>query len=107
MRFSKKVASVVTAGVVVLGLGLTGCAPNFTPEETFVQKVHQQILGSEFSSDRDILELGVMICSALDGGMGRAEVVSVGSENGFTVREAGVVVDASEQFLCPTSGGNL
>jgi len=107
MRFSKKVASVVMVGVVLFGLGLTGCAPTFTPEEAYVSAVHGQILGSETNTGRDIVALGSAVCEALDSGISESQVVSIVVESGFTVREAQFIVDAAEKFLCTVDGGRV
>lgn len=95
------VLAVVIAAVIAIAVM---SAPHGTPEEQFLAVVHSQVAGSAVESDREALSLGVTICSTEEAGVSRSKMVEVFVGNGFTVREANVVIDAANRFLCVGAG---
>lgn len=97
------VVAVVIAAVIAFAVM---SAPRGTPEEQFLAAVHSQVAGTSVESDRDALALGVTICSTEEAGVSRSKMVEVFGANGFTAREANVMIDAAEKFLCVKGSGS-
>lgn len=91
---------IVTALVLGLGLALAGCS-TATPEEQYVQKVQQQVVGAKTNSARELVSVGTAICRALEAGNSEDDLVVAASETGLTARELRVLVKAAHDYLCP------
>lgn len=101
-----KVLGLMLVGVL-LSIGLTWLflynAPSqqsSNPERAFVDTVTSQVVGADETDGRNLLELGMSICGAEGRGGSHAEIVAAFTKNGFTSREANVMIDAADRYLC-------
>lgn len=84
-----------------LAAALMGCAPAASsPEESFTNAVRADVADLAETSDRDIISLGVSICDSLELGFSEDFIIETGTDNGFTAREAEVVLVAAQEWIC-------
>lgn len=88
-------------GVVLLAcvLAVTGCAAN---PSGYMERLRDETpaLVDEFS-ETQLVELGEAVCTVLDDGGTGHDAAGTLEQNGFTLAEAGTIVLAASDNLCP------
>lgn len=93
------VGSVLGMALVTIGV-LAVLDVGRSPEKKFTDIITSRIAGAEDVTARDNIGLGMAVCSAEEAGLPRDIVVEQFVKNGFTPREADIVIDAANEYLC-------
>ncbi|GAA2861574.1 hypothetical protein GCM10010472_18610 [Pseudonocardia halophobica] len=90
----------ISAAALAAGVGETSTVAAGTGDRAFLAAVSTRPALAEVPPDT-LIELGHGVCSSLEGGASRGDLVSAAVSAGFGTRDAQVLVDAARTSYCP------